>query len=111
MNKKEMVNILADKTNKSKQEVLELIDMMLEKITDELVSGRKVRLVGFGVFEVRKRVAREGRNPQTGERIKISETRTPAFLAGKALKDAVKGRVTGGPYLPKGDVDEAEDKA
>ncbi len=94
MNKKELVNFLADKTNKSKQEVLEIIELMLEKITEKLIAGEKVRLVGFGVFEVRKRVAREGRNPQTGERIKISETKTPSFLAGKALKDAVKGRIS-----------------
>ncbi|MFC1517275.1 HU family DNA-binding protein [Candidatus Margulisiibacteriota bacterium] len=92
MNKKELVNIISEKTGKSKSEILDIIELMLEKITDALVAGEKVRLVGFGVFEVRKRAAREGRNPQTGDRIHIAETKSPSFLAGKALKDAVKGR-------------------
>ena len=95
MNKKELVNIISEKTGKSKHEILDIIELMLEKVTDALVAGDKVRLVGFGVFEVRKRAAREGRNPQTGERIHIDETRSPSFLAGKALKDAVKGRNVG----------------
>lgn len=94
MNKKELVNILSEKTGKPKNEILDIIELMLEKITDALVAGEKVRLVGFGVFEVRKRAAREGRNPQTGDRIHIAETKSPSFLAGKALKDAVKGRVS-----------------
>ncbi|MBU0580580.1 MAG: HU family DNA-binding protein, partial [Candidatus Margulisbacteria bacterium] len=68
MNKKELVNIVSEKTGKSKSEILEILELMLEKITDALVAGEKVRLVGFGVFEVRKRAAREGRNPQTGDR-------------------------------------------
>ena len=100
MNKKELVNILAEKTGKPKSEILDIIELMLEKITDALVAGDKVRLVGFGVFEVRKRAAREGRNPQTGDRIHIAETKSPSFLAGKALKDAVKGRTSEGKLPP-----------
>jgi DNA-binding protein HU-beta len=93
MNKKELVNITATRTGKTKGEILEILEFMLEKITDSLMAGDKVRLVGFGVFEVRKRAARNGRNPQTGEKIIIPETKSPSFLAGKALKDAVKGKV------------------
>jgi DNA-binding protein HU-beta len=100
MNKKELVNIVADKMGKPKQEILDIVELMLEKITDALVSGDKVRLVGFGVFEVRQRIAREGRNPQTGEKIHIAETKSPSFLAGKALKDAVKGRLSKSAELP-----------
>ena len=61
----------------------------MEGITDALISGEKVQLVGFGTFEVRDRAAREGKNPATGEVIQIEATKVPAFKAGKALKDAV----------------------
>ena len=54
------------------------------------MSGKKVQITGFGTFETRKRKARDGRNPQTGERIKIAASRFPAFHAGKALKDRIK---------------------
>ena len=92
MNKKELVDRLADKFGKKKSEMKDIIEDAFGMITDELVSGNSVRIVGFGVFEVRRRIAREGRNPQTGEKIKINATRTPSFLAGKSLKDAIKGR-------------------
>lgn len=92
MNKKTLIDIVAKEIGKTKIEVKEIIEMSLEKITEELVKGNSVRLVGFGNFEVRSRVSREGRNPQSGEKIHIPATRTPSFLAGKALKDAVKGR-------------------
>lgn len=62
----------------------------LEAITEALKEGDKVQLVGFGTFETRERAAREGRNPQTGEKITIAATTSPVFKAGKALKDAVK---------------------
>ena len=68
----------------------DVLESMLEFITDELSDGKPVRLVGFGLFEVRDRKGRVGRNPRTGEKIEISQTKTPAFIAGKALKDAVK---------------------
>ena len=62
----------------------------MEVITDALVRGEKVQLIGFGTFEISERAAREGRNPQTGESVHIEASRAPKFKAGKALKDALK---------------------
>jgi len=92
MNKKSLVDVLSKKLNKTKTEVKHYIESTFDLITKEMVSGNSVRIVGFGVFEVRRRVAREGRNPQTGKKMKLSATKTPSFLAGKSLKDAIKGR-------------------
>ena len=66
------------------------VNAMLEVITDALVRGEKVQLIGFGTFEISERAAREGRNPQTGESVHIEASRAPKFKAGKALKDALK---------------------
>jgi len=66
------------------------LNATIEAITEALVKGDKVSLVGFGNFEVRERAAREGKNPQTGEAIKIAACKVPAFKAGQALKNAVK---------------------
>jgi nucleoid DNA-binding protein len=93
MNKKKLIDVVSKETGKTKIEIKEIIETALDIITKELVNGNSVRLVGFGNFEVRSRVAREGRNPQSGNKIHIPATKTPSFLAGKALKDAVKGRV------------------
>ena len=65
------------------------VDAMIEVIKKALKKGDTVTLVGFGTFSVRKRAARQGRNPQTGDTIKIKASKNPAFKAGKALKDAV----------------------
>lgn len=92
MNKKVLIEKIAEKTGKTKTVVSEVVEEMITMIIDELKSGKAVRLVGFGMFEVRNRKGRTGRNPRTGDKIKISKTKTPAFIAGKALKDAVKGR-------------------
>jgi DNA-binding protein HU-beta len=92
MNKKELCTIVAKQLGKNKIEIEEIIDSMLNNITTALASGDKVRLVGFGIFEVHNRAGREGRNPQTGEKIYIPETKTPTFVAGRGLKDAVKHR-------------------
>ena len=92
VNKKELISTVAQRTNVSKLDVKEVIETVLDEITRQMVEGKEVRLVGFGTFQVRKRVSREGRNPQTGDKITIPSTLTPSFLAGKALKDAVKGR-------------------
>lgn len=92
VNKKQLITTIAQKSNIAKMEVKEVIEYAIDEITRQLVSGKEVRLVGFGTFQVRERVAREGRNPQTGDKITIPPTKTPSFLAGKALKDAVKGR-------------------
>lgn len=89
MNKSELVDQVAARTNLSKKEAGLAVDAMFESIESALASGEKVQIVGFGSFEVRDRSARTGRNPQTGEEIEIEARRVPVFKAGKALKDAV----------------------
>ncbi len=90
MNKSELTNLVAKKANLSKKDSEKALKAVLDGITETLVKGDKVQLVGFGTFEVRIRKAREGRNPATGETIKIEASKTPAFKPGKALKDKVK---------------------
>lgn len=90
MNKEQLIEKVADKTGATKKNALEVINMALDLIASALRKGEKVTLVGFGTFLVRKRKAREGRNPQTGAKIKIPAKRVPAFTAGKDLKSAVK---------------------
>ena len=90
MNKTELVAAIAAKAEVSKKEAEKVVNATFDVITDSLKKGDKVALVGFGNFEVRARAAREGKNPQTGAKIKIAATKVPAFKAGKALKDAVK---------------------
>ncbi len=89
MNKAEFVSAVADATELSKADAGRAVDAMVEVITKALKKGETVTLVGFGTFSVRKRAARQGRNPQTGATIKIKASKNPAFKAGKALKDAV----------------------
>ncbi len=93
VSKKNIIQVVSERTQVSKIEVKEVVECLLDEITRNLVQDHEVRLVGFGSFQVRKRISREGRNPQTGDKITIASTRTPTFLAGKALKDAVKGRL------------------
>ena len=90
MNKSELVDLVAEKTGMSKKDSETAVKAVLDSITDGLVRGNKVQLVGFGTFEVRQRKAREGRNPATGEKIKINALKVPAFKPGKALKEKVK---------------------
>ncbi|MRG86409.1 HU family DNA-binding protein [Salinibacillus xinjiangensis] len=90
MNKTELVNAVAEKSDLSKKDAATAVDAVFESITDSLTSGDKVQLIGFGNFEVRERAARKGRNPQTGDEIEIPASKVPAFKPGKALKDAVK---------------------
>lgn len=90
MNKTEVIAIVAEKANLSKKVTEEALDALLETIQETLAEGEKVVLSGFGTFEVRNRVARTGRNPRTGEDISIPGQKTPAFKAGKVLKDSVK---------------------
>jgi len=91
MNRSELIAALADKTNSTKVDADKTIAALLEIITATLKKGDNVALVGFGTFEVRKRAARAGRNPSTGEAIKIKASKAPAFKAGAALKAAVNG--------------------
>ncbi|MGI5935080.1 MAG: HU family DNA-binding protein [Lawsonibacter sp.] len=89
MNKTELIAAVAEKTYLTKKDAEVAIAAAVAAITDALIEGEKVQLVGFGSFEVKTRAARVGRNPKTGEEIPISEARLPVFKAGKALKDAV----------------------
>ena len=89
MNKADLVAAIASKTESTKKDAEASLNAITEIITEALVKGDKVQLVGFGAFEVRKRAARKGRNPQTKEEIKIPASKSPVFKAGKALKDIV----------------------
>ena len=89
MNKSELIAAMADKTGETKKNAEASLNALIDVITEALVEGDKVQLVGFGSFEVRKRAARKGRNPQTKEEIKIPASKAPVFKAGKALKDLV----------------------
>ena len=91
MNKTELVAALAAKTELSKKDAEKALNAVVETITEALKAGDKVALVGFGTFEAKERPARVARNPRTGEEIKVEASKTPAFKAGKALKDAVDG--------------------
>ena len=89
MNKTELIAAIAERAEISKKDAEKALKAFTEAVADELVKGEKVQLVGFGTFEVSERAAREGRNPQSGEPMKIEASRTPKFKAGKALKDMV----------------------
>ncbi|MCI9016057.1 MAG: HU family DNA-binding protein [Clostridia bacterium] len=89
MNKSDLIAAIAAKTGETKKSAEATVNAFVEVITETLVKGDKVQLVGFGSFEVRKRAARKGRNPQTKEEIKIPASKAPVFKAGKALKDLV----------------------
>ena len=89
MNKAELVAAIAAKTGETKKGAEEAVNAFVDVVTKALVKGDKVQLVGFGSFEVRKRAARKGRNPQTKEEIKIPASKAPVFKAGKGLKDLV----------------------
>ena len=89
MNKSELISDVASKANMTKKDVEKVMSALFSSIEEALKNQEKVQLVGFGTFEVRDRKARTGRNPQTGEEIKIPASRVPAFKAGKTLKDAV----------------------
>ena len=89
MNKTELVAAIAEQAGLSKKDAEKAVKAFVDVVTAELKKGDKVQLVGFGTFEVSKRAAREGRNPQTGAPMKIKASKAPKFSAGKALKDAV----------------------
>jgi DNA-binding protein HU-beta len=89
MNKSELIEAVASGAEVSKADAGRAIDAFVEAVKKALKKGDTVALVGFGTFTVRKRNARTGRNPRTGQTIKIKASKNPAFKAGKALKDAV----------------------
>ncbi len=90
MNKTELIAAVAKSANLSKKDADAAVNATVEAITKALKKGDKVQLIGFGTFEVRKRAAKQARNPQTGAVIKVPATKVPAFKAGSALKAAVK---------------------
>ena len=89
MNKADLVAAVAAKSGLTAKDSAKAIDAFVTAVEEALVKGDKVSLVGFGTFEVSERAAREGRNPQTGETMKIAASKSPKFKAGKALKDAL----------------------
>jgi DNA-binding protein HU-beta len=91
MNKKELVNAMAAKTDSSGVAADRAVNALVEIISDTLKKGGSLTLPGFGTFEVRERAARTGRNPQTGEELKIAASKVAAFKPGAALKAAVNG--------------------
>ena len=89
MNKTELIAAIADQAELSKKDSEKALKAFVDVVTDELKKEHKVQVVGFGTFEVSMRAEREGRNPQTGETMKIAACKAPKFKAGKALKDAI----------------------
>ena len=89
MNKAELVAAVAEKAEISKKDAEKAVKAFTDAVAEELAKGGKVQLVGFGTFEVAERPAREGRNPRTGETMKIAASKSPKFKAGKALKDSL----------------------
>jgi DNA-binding protein HU-beta len=89
MNKTELIAAVAEKTGLTKKDAERVIGATFETITASLVKGDKVQVSGFGIFEVKAREARIGRNPRTKEEIKIPATKLPAFKASKTLKDLI----------------------
>ena len=89
MNKAELVAAMAEQAGLSKKDAEAALKAFTDVVSDELKNGWKVQLVGFGTFEVSERAAREGRNPQSGEVMKIAASKAPKFKAGKALNDLV----------------------
>ena len=89
MNKQDLVSKVAESADISKQKAAQAVDAVIDAIKGSLKKGDDVRLVGFGTFSVAKRAATTGRNPRTGEPIKIPASKQPKFKAGKGLKEAV----------------------
>ncbi|NPV52880.1 MAG: HU family DNA-binding protein [Firmicutes bacterium] len=89
MNKAELISDVAEKVDLKKKDVEQVVGVVFDSIKDALAQGDKVQLVGFGTFAVKKRAERVGRNPQTGEEIRIPASMVPVFKAGKVLRDSV----------------------
>ena len=89
MNKTELIAAMAEKSALAKKDAEAALNAFTASVEDALKAGDKVQLVGFGTFEVKTRAARTGKNPRTGESVEIAASKSPAFKAGKALKDAL----------------------
>ncbi len=90
MNKTDLIDAIAQKAGLSKKDAKAALEATLASVTESLQKGDSVQLIGFGTFKVNERKARTGRNPRTGETINIAAAKVPAFVAGKALKDAIQ---------------------
>lgn len=90
MTKQDLIAVVAEKTDITKAEATKVVEEVINAITESLAKGDDVQIAGFGKFAVRDRAERTGKNPRTGEKIVIPATKTPAFVAGKALKEAIK---------------------
>lgn len=91
MNKRELVDAVAESTGQAKSAAESAVDAVVESISAALTAGDKVTLPGFGTFEVRERAARSGRNPQTGEAMEIAASKSAAFKPASALKQSLNG--------------------
>lgn len=89
MNKTELVAGVAEQAGLTKKDAEKAVNALFDCVQQALAAGEKVQLIGFGMFEVKQRAARKGRNPRTGQDIEIPASSSPSFKAGKALKDAV----------------------
>ena len=92
MNKTELIAAVANEAESTKKDAEKAVKAVFSVISDSLTKGDKVQIIGFGTFEVRQRKAREGRNPRNNEPIQIEASKTPAFKAGKQLKDLVNNK-------------------
>ncbi|WGM08994.1 HU family DNA-binding protein [Arsenophonus nasoniae] len=89
MNKTELINQISEKADLTKKDSEKALNAFIETVTEALKAGDEIQLVGFGSFQVKQRAARDGRNPKTGEPLKIAAANVPSFKAGKILKEAV----------------------
>ncbi|AXF57304.1 HU family DNA-binding protein [Salicibibacter kimchii] len=89
MNKSDLVNVVANKSDLTKKQAEVAVNATFDAITENLQTGERVQLIGFGQFETRRREARKVRNPRTGEEIQVAASHAPAFKPGKRLKEAV----------------------
>lgn len=89
MNKSDLITVMSEKADMSKKDAERALKAFEDAITEELIAGGKIQLVGFGTFDVVERAAREGRNPRTGDTMKIAASKAPRFKAGKVLKDSI----------------------
>ena len=92
MNKTELIAAIAEKSELTKKDAEKALGAFEAAVTEALVAGKKVQLVGFGTFDVAERAERDGRNPQTGAAMKIAASKAPRFKVGKKLRDAVNGK-------------------
>ncbi|MSS72733.1 MAG: HU family DNA-binding protein [Candidatus Latescibacteria bacterium] len=89
-NKSDLVDAVAERANLSKKDAEQVLDTVIQVVTETLKKGDKLTISGFGTFSVSARAARTGRNPQTGEAIQISASKNPRFKPGKVLKNAIQ---------------------